>query len=200
MALGEHAEARRLAEEDLELARRFGAPRALGMTMRAAALTHQRGPDLTMLSEATEVLSTSDARLEYLRVLVDLGAAIRRAGRPAKARERLRRGYELARRCGARALAGRALQELLAAGARPRRTALSGVDSLTPSELRVAQLAADGMTNREIAQALFVTEKTVEAHLGHAYPKLDITSRTELPAKLKRSDRDEPAELLEAGT
>ena len=78
--------------------------------------------------------------------------------------------------------------KLLAAGARPRRTALSGVESLTPSELRVAELAAHGMTNREIAQALFVTEKTVETHLGHVYPKLDITSRAELRGKLSRPE------------
>jgi DNA-binding CsgD family transcriptional regulator len=91
------------------------------------------------------------------------------------------------------------MQELLAAGARPRRTALSGIESLTPSELRVTQLAADGMTNREIAQALFVTEKTVETHLGHVFPKLDVSSRAELPMKLERANREEPAELVSSG-
>ena len=86
--------------------------------------------------------------------------------------------------CGATALVDRARDELRAAGARPRRTALSGVDSLTPSERRVAQMAAEGMINREIAQSLFVTEKTVETHLGNTYAKLKVRSRTELSGAL----------------
>jgi DNA-binding CsgD family transcriptional regulator len=184
IGLGDQAEASRLAEEELELARKFGAPRALGMALRAAAMTRGRTTELALLEEATEVLSTSGAHLEHARALVDFGAAIRRAGRPANARGPLRRGYELAGRCGAKALAERSMQELLAAGARPRRTALSGVESLTPSELRVAELAAGGMTNREIAQAVFVTEKTVETHLGRVYSKLAIAARVELPKKL----------------
>jgi DNA-binding NarL/FixJ family response regulator len=81
-------------------------------------------------------------------------------------------------------LAQHAETELLATGARPRRIALSGVDSLTPSERRVARMAADGLTNREIAQELFVTQKTVEVHLSSAYRKLEIGSRTQLASKL----------------
>jgi DNA-binding NarL/FixJ family response regulator len=186
MGLGERQESCRLAEEELELARQFGAPRALGIALRAVALTRARTPDLAMLREAADALSTSGARLEYARALIDLGAAIRRSGRPAQARDALRRGYELATRCGAEALSGRAMQELVAAGARPRSGAFRGVESLTASERRVAELAADGMTNRAIAQALFVTEKTVETHLRHIYSKLDITSRAQLPAQLSR--------------
>jgi DNA-binding CsgD family transcriptional regulator len=185
MRLGELKRARDLADEELELARKFGARRALGIALRAAALTRGQAADLKLLEESVEVLGASGAELEHARALTDLGAAIRRAGRPAKARDPLRRGYELAGRCGATALAERAMQELLAAGARPRRTALSGVESLTPSQLRVAELAAEGMTNREIAQALFVTEKTVETHLGQVYPKLEVSSRAELPARLE---------------
>ena len=196
MGLGEQQQAQRLAEEELELARRFGASRAVGIALRAAALTRSDSPDRNMLEEAVEVLSTSGAQLEHARALVDLGAAIRRGGHPARAREVLRRGYELGTRCGARALCDRGMKELLSAGARPRRTAISGVESLTPSELRVAELAADGMTNREIAQALFVTERTVETHLGHVFPKLDIASRTELAGKLKSRDPERPAELF----
>ena len=117
----------------------------------------------------------------------DLGAAIRLAGDPAEARTLLGRGQELAMSCGATALVDRARDELRAAGARPRRTALSGVDSLTPSERRVARMAADGMINREIAQALFVTEKTVETHLGNTYAKLGVRSRTELQGAFAKS-------------
>jgi len=85
---------------------------------------------------------------------------------------------------GAIALTERTRTELIAAGGRPRRLVLSGLDSLTPSERRVAQFAADGMSNREIAQNLFITTRTVEGHLTHAYEKLAITSREQLPAAL----------------
>ena len=97
------------------------------------------------------------------------------------AREHLQRGLDLAIECGAEGLAGRARDELLAAGARPRRASFSGVESLTPSESRVARLAATGHSNAEIAQTLFVTQKTVESHLAAAYRKLGVRSRAELP-------------------
>ena len=80
--------------------------------------------------------------------------------------------------------------------ARPRRLVLSGVDSLTPSERRIAAMAAEGLSNREIAQALFVTLRTVEMHLSNAFRKLDISSRTQLPAALASS----PAETVAATT
>jgi len=123
-------------------------------------------------------------------VLVDLGAALRRANRRADAREELAAGMELADRCGATALAARAHEELVACGARPRRLQRTGVDALTPSELRVAQLAASGLTNREIAQALFVTRKTVETHLAGVYRKLGVNDRGGLPAKLQEGVPD----------
>ena len=103
----------------------------------------------------------------------------------SKSREMLHAGMELAHRCGAAPLVERAREELLATGARPRRIMRSGVDALTPSEKRVARMAGEGLTNREIAQALFVTMRTVEVHLTHAYQKLDISSREELPRALR---------------
>lgn len=105
---------------------------------------------------------------------------MRRANRRSEAREPLRRGLDLARHCGARTLVQRAREELTAAGARPRREPLTGIDALTATELRVVRLAAQKMTNREIAQSLFVTTKTIETHLAHAYAKLEIRSRTDL--------------------
>lgn len=72
----------------------------------------------------------------------------------------------------------------MAAGARPRRTALSGPDALTSAERRVANLAAAGLSNRQIAQHLFITQATVETHLRHAFGKLGVTSRAGLPAQL----------------
>ena len=182
--LGEHDVARTLAGEELELARRFGAPRALGIALRAQALVVADASTESLLTEAVAVLEGSGARLELARALIDLGAVVRRDGRRVQARELLRRGLELAARCAAERLAARGREELQATGARPRRIALSGVESLTPSERRVVQLAADGTTNRAIAQALFVTEKTVEGHLAHTFDKLGVRSRTRLRAAL----------------
>ena len=127
------------------------------------------------------MLAPSPARLEHARVLVDLGATLA-CGRPAHAprASRCSEGLALATRCGALALERRARSELAAIGVRPRQAGRTGADALTPSELRVAKLAAEGGTNREIAQSLFVTEKTVETHLGRAFRKLDISSRRQL--------------------
>jgi DNA-binding NarL/FixJ family response regulator len=100
------------------------------------------------------------------------------------AREPLREGLALAHRCGASALEKLALEELVASGARPRKPTASDTDALTPSEGRVAEMAAEGLTNKEIAQALFVTVKTIETHLWHAYSKLGIRSRSQLEGKL----------------
>jgi DNA-binding NarL/FixJ family response regulator len=139
------------------------------------------------LADAVEALAQSLSRLELARARVDLGSALRRAGRRADAREPLHLGMDEARVCGARPLAERARTELLATGARPRRLALTGVDALTPSERRVVALAAHGLTNRGIAQQLFVTTATVETHLRHAFSKLDVRSRRELQSALDLS-------------
>jgi DNA-binding CsgD family transcriptional regulator len=173
-------EAAPLAQEELELARVWGAPRALGAALRAAGLVEGGERGLALLQEAVELLSDSPAKLEQAKARTELGAALRRANQRSRAREQLRRAVELATICGATPLAARAESELLATGARPRRIALSGLESLTPSERRVAELAAQGPTNREIAQALFVTPKTVEVHLSSVYRKLGISSRSQL--------------------
>jgi DNA-binding CsgD family transcriptional regulator len=114
-----------------------------------------------------------------------------RAGARPTGRSILREALDLADRCGARALAERARTELVVAGARPRRLRISGRDALTPAELRVAEMAAAGRTNREIAADLFLTPKTIETHLGRAYSKLSITSRRELAAALSERERSE---------
>jgi DNA-binding CsgD family transcriptional regulator/tetratricopeptide (TPR) repeat protein len=185
--LGRHGEARTLAADELRRARSFGAPRAIGIALRAQALVGPGAERANMLAEALAVLEPSRARLEHARVLVDLGATFRAAGQRSEAREPLLEGLALAARCGARALERRARAELAAIGVRPRSTERSGADSLTPSERRVVELAATGGTNREIAQTLFVTEKTVETHLGRSFRKLDISSRRQLPDVLARA-------------
>jgi DNA-binding CsgD family transcriptional regulator len=125
-------------------------------------------------------LEGTQAALEHARALTELGAALRRAGSRAEARDHLRMALDIAHRCGGAVVEHQARQELLAAGARPRTSALTGFDALTPSERRVAELAATGGTNREIAQALFVTPRTVEGHLTNVYAKLGVGSREEL--------------------
>ncbi len=139
---------------------------------------------LPRLEEAAAVLEGSLARLEQAKALAALGSALRRARRPAEARDPLRRSLELAAACAAPGLAEHVRTELYAAGARPRTDALAGVAALTASERRVADLAAAGETNRDIAQALYVTPKTVEVHLSNAYRKLGVRSRRELPEAL----------------
>ena len=188
LALGAKAEARALAAEEVALAEAFGAPRALGVALRAAGLAEDGTRGIELLRQAVAVLEGSAARLEHARAMADLGAALRRAGHRAESREILRPALDLAHRCGALALTERTRTELIAAGGRPRRLVLSGLDSLTPSERRVAQLAAAGLPNHEIAQHLFITTRTVEGHLTHAYQKLDITSREQLPAALATRD------------
>jgi DNA-binding CsgD family transcriptional regulator len=178
--LDRNDEARALAVEELALARRWGDPDAIGASLRVLGLVEGGEEGIGRLQEAVEVLAGSEARLEHARALVDLGAALRRANQRAEARELLREGVDLARRVGALGLARRANEEIAATGARPRKVLQTGLDALTASERRVAQLAADGMSNKEIAQALFVTIKTVEMHLSHVYRKLGISSRAQL--------------------
>ena len=180
-ALGRRDEATEAMEAELELARRSGAASVVGRCLRQIA--EMRG-DVDGLREAADVLSRSQARFEYARALAALGGALRRGRQPTDAREPLRQALELAEACACPPLVEEVRSELRAAGARPRTTAAGGVESLTARELRVASLAAEGRTNREIAQALFVTPKTVEVHLSGAYRKLDIRSRRELPGTL----------------
>lgn len=182
-ALHQRGAALALAREELELARRFGAARAIGIALRTLGVI---GDDLDHLGEAVEVLAASPARLEHAHALADLGVALRHRRRVAEAREPLRQALDLAIRCDAKPLAERARTELLIAGARPRRPQLTGVDALTTNERRVAALAAAGRSNREIAQALYVSHKTVEKHLTAAYRKLGVGGRDDLPDALAK--------------
>ncbi len=199
LALGRPDAAQALAEDEVSDARAIGAPRAIGRALRIAGLAHGGDHGRALLTEAVEVLlggrrrapardRDAGAQLELAHALVDLGGAQRRSGLRRSAREHLAGGMDLAHGCGAAALAERAREELLATGARPRRPALTGRDALTPSERRVAERAAAGLTNREIAQELFVTPRTVEVHLTHVFAKLDLRSRTQLASALG-SDR-----------
>lgn len=182
-ALGRTDEALVLARENLDLARSWGAPGTVARALRVLG-TLDREDGLDRLREAVEAAAGSPARLEHAKALAALGTGLRHTRRPGEAREPLRRALELAEVCAAQDLMERVRSELYAAGGRPRTAALKGVEALTPSERRVTTLAAQGQTNREIAQVLFVTPKTVEVHLSHAYRKLGIRSRRELAGEL----------------
>jgi len=180
VAMGDSVGARQMARDDLWRARRWGAASGTGVALRAAALVEGDAGSVGRLREAAAVLEGSLARLEYARALTDLGAALRRGNHRAEARGALQDGLDLAERCGARALAERARTELRAAGGRPSQLVGAGARQLTVSERRVAELAAEGRSNPEIAQVLFVTRKTVKTHLGHIYHKLGVSGRGQL--------------------
>jgi DNA-binding CsgD family transcriptional regulator len=177
-------DAQRLAQRELDDANAFGTRRRIGIALSTWGRL-DRGPQgLARLEEAVAVLERSPARLEHARSLVNLGAGLRERGQHQAAREYLAQGLDIAYGRGAVPLAELARSELVASGARPRRASTRGPDALTPAEARAARMAADGLSNREIAQALFVSTKTVEGQLSHAYRKLGIHSRTELAAAL----------------
>lgn len=173
-------EARELVRTELERAEHVGQPRAIGGALRARALIDNDETTIEQLRAASATLADCPSRLEQARVLGDLGAALRRAGHRRDARHPLRSALDLAHRCGANRIADQAHTDLLACGARPRRQMLTGPDALTPSERRIAGMAAGGATSKEIAQALFLSRRTVQMHLSGAYRKLGIDSRSGL--------------------
>lgn len=193
LRLGRADEATALLDEHEPIAARWGTPAAIGVTLQGRAAAADGPQRIELLDRARELLERSPCRLDHARVLLDLGSALRRAGRRRDAQRRISEAVALARRCGATALATQANDELGVLSARPRRLQFSGVESLTASEHRIARMAAAGLSNPQIAQALFVTAKTVENHLGRVYIKLAIKSRAELAAALRESVGDEPA-------
>lgn len=181
--LGYRDEAFEVLGRELEAAEAWGANGATGRVLRLRGeIAREAGRE--DLERAVELLEASPMRLELARALCALGSLIRLDRKPTEAREPLRRALEIAEVCEAAPLAAHARTELHATGARPRSSALSGPGALTPSERRVADLAASGETNKQIAQALFVTPKTVEVHLSNTYRKLEISSRRELAGAL----------------
>ena len=187
LALGQPQRARTLAERELTEARRIAMTPIVIRDLRIIGLTLGGVAMIDTLAEAVADGEAGPARLEHTRALIELGAALRRQRRYVEARGPLQRGLDLAHKGGASALEAYARAEMLASGARPRRAASSGTDSLTGSQRRVAELAADGLTTKQIADALFVTRKTVEFHLRETYRKLGVSSREELAGLLRRS-------------
>ncbi|MFD4432768.1 AAA family ATPase [Nocardia sp. NPDC058497] len=184
-ALGDDYGARGLADAALAAATAAQSRRAIGGALRVSGLLRNDAEGLDLLHHAAEILADSPSLVWRAEALLDYGGALRRSGRTTAARPPLRQAMELAHRCGAAGLAERARGELRAAGGRPRRRAGTGVEALTSREHRVAELAARGSSNKEIAQSLFVTLRTVEMHLSSAYLKLGIRSRNELAVALR---------------
>jgi DNA-binding CsgD family transcriptional regulator len=181
--LGRAEEALEVLDLELAQAEAWGAPGTVGRTLRVRGEI-RRADGIDDLRRAIELLENSPMRLELAKALAALGSTLRRDRKPSEAREPLRRAFELAELCGAKGLAAEIRTELHATGVRPRSSSLKGPGSLTASERRVADLAASGQTNKQIAQTLYVTPKTVEVHLSNAYRKLEIGSRGELAAAL----------------
>jgi DNA-binding CsgD family transcriptional regulator len=191
LAAGQRERAAAVAAEGLEVAERWGAPGTIAPFRRVLGLARQ---DEQHLRAAVALSENGPFRPEAARCLLALGAHLRRSGRRAEAREPLRRALDLTGQIGARPLQSQAETELRACGARPRSLSYTGVESLTPSERRVAELVAAGRSNREVAQTLFVSRATVETHLRSVFRKLDVRSRDELaPLLSEHAHAPDPA-------
>jgi DNA-binding CsgD family transcriptional regulator len=184
LALGDLDGARTLVEEERPLALAFGTHRAIGVNLHTQGLLEKGEEQLQTLRRAAEELARSQSRLEYAEVLCDYGAALHRANQRSQARVPLREARAIAADARAKPLHDRAVQELKATGERVSRPHATGLDALTASEQRIASMAAKGASNPDIAQALFVTIKTVETHLGRVYQKLNLTGRGQLAEML----------------
>jgi DNA-binding CsgD family transcriptional regulator len=180
VGLGRVDEARALAHDELAWTGSFGAPDRHGAALSVCGGLDAGPQWLAWLQKAVEILEGAPTRLEHARALLNLGIGLTARGERHAAREPLARALDVAHRCGAWALVDRTHAELVASGARPRRALRTGPDALTPAESRAARMAAEGLTNREIARALFLTTKTVEGQLSQAYAKLGIRSRADV--------------------
>ncbi|MET9588753.1 AAA family ATPase [Streptomyces sp. NPDC006539] len=181
MREGWHERAQNYADEEVKLARSWGAPTYLGSALRFQALAGPREGRLDLLRESLEQLRGSGASVILAQTLADYGALLSEVEENLhEARQVLREAVELAEYAGVPALAQRGLDALSAAGGRMRRKKKSGLDSLTVSERTVAGLAAAGQTNRNIAKQLFVQQRTVEVHLTNTYRKLGVDGRDQL--------------------
>jgi len=185
VALGRRDEARILAEEHLALCAASDVQRLLGEAERLAALVAPTAETaLELLRTSVARLTAADCPIQLVASQLALGSALRRQGQRAEAREQLRAAQAGALACAAGSLLAQVEDELAATGVRVPSRDSSGPGSLTASELRVARMAAAGMTNPEIARALFVVPKTVETHLSRVYRKLGVQGRGDLEGAL----------------
>jgi DNA-binding CsgD family transcriptional regulator len=179
-SLGRHRSALAVARGALEEARAWGALHVIAETERTLGVVLGGDRGGRLLRQAVDTAQSADSPLEQAKALLALAQALRKSGDKSAARAPLREAVDLAARCGATFVLDQAQRELLATGARPRRLRSTGVTALTTTERRVGELAAEGLTNREIAQLLFVSEKTVETHMRNCFRKLGVGSRLQL--------------------
>ncbi|MEU3982246.1 LuxR C-terminal-related transcriptional regulator [Streptomyces sp. NPDC026672] len=186
LALGNPVEALELAEEELRLARVWGTPRTVGRALRSLATATGGRRGLELAEEAVRLLRDvpSGTEGELGAALLAQGRLLLAAGERVRAREGLREAAEHAERWGALRLRSLVDQALREGGARRTGTARTGSGALTSSERRIAQLAAEGRTNTEIAELLHLARRTVETHLTSTYKKLGIRRRLELRGTL----------------
>jgi DNA-binding CsgD family transcriptional regulator len=185
--LGRREEAAVMADAERALAGRFGAPVPIAGALHARAVAEPDAAARVALCErALAVAAGTPALLESVRARLVLGSTLAHMGRRVEARDALRPALADADAAGAVLLAQRARRELVATGLRPRQAALEGAAALTPRQRQVCELAAAGKGNRQIAQALFLSIKTVETHLAAGYRKLGVGTRAELAAALAR--------------
>ena len=156
----------------------------LGVEARSRALLSEGDPADRLYEEAIGRLGRAGMRPDLARAHLLYGEWLRRQRRRADAREQLRTAGQLLDAIGMEAFAERARRELLAAGGTARRRAVTATVELTSQETQIARLAADGLSNLEIATRLFLSPRTVQYHLGKVFTKLDITSRNQLSRTL----------------
>lgn len=187
--LGEPTRGIEVMEEEVELARAYGAKSYLARSLRLLGQLMGGDKGMALVEESWETAFEGPAVLARAWSAVVFGRHLRARGDTAKAREVLTDGLRIASLCGSHLAADRLKVELTLAGARPRREAVTGLSSLTPGERRIVDLAASGLSNREIAEAQFVTVKAVEWHLGNAYKKLGVRSRAALPKIIAKAEQ-----------
>ncbi|WP_345963049.1 AAA family ATPase [Streptomyces sp. BRB040] len=193
LAFGSGPEALALATEELRLARVWNTPRTVGRALRVLGTATGGRRGLELAEEAVRTLrdASADTDMELIPALLAQGRQLIDAGERGRARSRLREAADLAERKGALRWLTQAGQALREGGARGSVAARTGAGALTGSERRIAELAADGRTNTEIADLLHLARRTVETHLTSTYRKLRIRRRTELPGALERGGHRE---------
>lgn len=180
--------ARAVIDEELELAERWQLPNRIGAALRERAALSGDTEARADLEASLAAFRADGSSLEQARSRLALGQLMKKCGDLDSARDELRRAFSIAHQCGATMLERDARQALVAAGGRPRRPAMDGVEALTPSERRIAELAAAGESNRAIAEALFLTKNTIEWHMRNVFKKLEVRSRSELRDRLAAVD------------
>ncbi|WP_169984303.1 AAA family ATPase [Microbispora sp. H10836] len=186
MRLGQRVTARRLAEEELELARAWGAPYGIGRALSTMSTTAEGDRRLDLLTEALTVLDGAEGGMERLRAMVRMGIALQAAGDARRAHDTLSEAYALADGRGAVRLAALAERSLAGTGGRPRGGHAGGPSPLTAGEMRVTDLVLRGLSNLQVATELSISKRTVDTHLARIYRKLGIHTRAELAEIVKR--------------